>query len=416
MEVALNESQEQKISSSLKFQIGIAFFAFILIGLNDGAVGVLLPSLREYYKVDKATVSLLFLASTFGYLIAAFSTGYLAEKLGQRRHLIAGPSIFLIGTLLVSFMPPFPVLAFSLLLVGFGIAIIDAGLNAYIVNLPRSTVFLNYLHAFYGIGALLGPIIASTIIAVQLGWNVTYMIWAVLGFIIIFSFVKIFKISAQSVNQSTTSKAENSESDDTTTANSQPTTRNSIYKLRAVWYGAFFLMFYVGAEVSLGSWSYTFLTEERKEAALFSGWAVSGYWFGLTMGRFLLGKVGEKFGNKRLIQGCLAGVLLGVFLIWFVPFGAVSAAGLWVVGFSFGPIFPTTIALMPSLVTSRLLPGAIGFLVSLGSMGAAFFPWLAGNLAQNMGLWTLMPYVVVLNFGMLFFWLTLQAEAKKQSA
>ena len=49
--------------------------------------------------------------------------------------------------------------------------------------------------------------------------------------------------------------------------------------------GRLFLFAYVGIEVSLGSWAFTFLTEERHEAELISGWTVSGYWLGLTVGR-----------------------------------------------------------------------------------------------------------------------------------
>jgi fucose permease len=181
-------------------------------------------------------------------------------------------------------------------------------------------------------------------------------------------------------------------------------------RLRVVWIGALFLLFYVGSEVSLGSWSYTFLTEQRHLPTLFSGWAVSGYWFGLTVGRLTLARLAERGGGKRLIQGCLVGVAVGIVLIWFAPDGAVAAAGLWIAGFSLGPIFPTTIAIMSTLVPSRLLPSAIGFLASLGSMGAALFPWLAGNLAQQFGLWTLLPYIVVLSGVMLVLWLALRGR------
>ncbi len=40
-----------------ELQVGLAFFAFILIGANDGALGVLIPSMRLHYGVDKATAS-----------------------------------------------------------------------------------------------------------------------------------------------------------------------------------------------------------------------------------------------------------------------------------------------------------------------------------------------------------------------
>ena len=91
---------------------------------------------------------------------------------------------------------------------------------------------------------------------------------------------------------------------------------SSALRVRNVWLSAAFLLLYVGVEVSMGTWSYSLLTEERHQDALLSGWAVSGYWLGLTLGRLILGHVGERIGNKRLIQACLAGVVVGVLLVW----------------------------------------------------------------------------------------------------
>jgi fucose permease len=167
---------------------------------------------------------------------------------------------------------------------------------------------------------------------------------------------------------------------------------------------ATFLLLYVGSEVSLGSWSYSLLTETRGIDPLPAGWMISGYWFGLTLGRLVLARVAERLGNGRLISGCLVGVVLGLLIVWFVPGPIPAAAGLFLAGFSFGPIFPTMIALMADWVPPRLLPSAIGFIASAGSIGAALFPWLAGNLAEGLGLWTLLPFVAVLTTGMLILW------------
>jgi len=166
--------------------------------------------------------------------------------------------------------------------------------------------------------------------------------------------------------------------------------------------------------VSLGSWSYSFLTEDRHGPTFISGWIVSGYWIGLTLGRLTLAHIAQRVGEKRLIQGCLIGVIIAVLVVWLIPINAISAIALCLTGFSLGPIFPTTIALVSKLVSSRLLPSAIGFLGGLSSMGAAFFPWLAGNIAQVVGLWSLLPYAIVLTVAMLLFWLSLQTRSRPQ--
>jgi fucose permease len=190
------EHLETTVENRTRFaqlQIGLAFFAFTLIGANDGAFGVLIPSLRTHYGIDKATVGLLFLMQTIGYLIAAFNTGLLVEKLGNRRFLILGTLSFLLGALALSLMAPFGIVLVTMLLLGFGVAIIDAGLNAYIAGMPRNAALLNYLHAFYGTGALLGPLIASTILTIRWGWNSVYFVWIGMSLILLVGFRLIFE-------------------------------------------------------------------------------------------------------------------------------------------------------------------------------------------------------------------------------
>ncbi len=394
------EGEQLNLASSVRPQIGLSFFAFILIGANDGALGVLLPSIGAHYNVDKATLGLLFLSAAFGYLVAAFNSGLMVEKLGQRLFLMLGAASFLLGAGALSLMPPFTVVLIMLLPLGFGVAVIDAGLNAYIAGLPRNTALLNYLHAFYGAGAWLGPVVASTILAIGWGWNSVYLIWVGMSLVLLIGF-RLFFDRREVLFQKDVAKA-------------QGNVLVAALKLRIVWLAALFLLFYVGTEVSLGSWSYSFLIDERHGLLLLSGWSVSGYWLGLTLGRLTLGMVAQRVGNKRLIEGCLLGVVVGVLLIWLVPVQGVAAFGLAITGFSLGPIFPTTIALMSNLVSSRILPSAIGFLASLGSMGAALFPWLAGNLAQRIGMWSLLPYVIVLTIVMLGLWVSLQRRPQPE--
>ena len=389
-----------------RLQIALAFFAFILIGANDGAVGVLLPSMIAQYHVNKGTIGLLFLSMAIGFIASAFNSGLLVAKLGSRLFLMLGAALMLLTMFTISLAPPFLIMLVMFLPLGFGVAIIDAGLNAYIAGLPRNAALLNYLHAFYGAGALLGPIIASGLLVLHVGWNNVYDVWVGMSLILVIGFGAAYQrrhFAEVTAPQGTATGA----------AKAGSNVLMAALRLRVVWIAALFLLFYTGTEVSLGSWSYSFLTETRHGPTLLSGWVVSGYWLGLTLGRLFLANVVQKVGSKRLIEGCLLGVIAGVLLVWLVPMEGVSAFGLCFTGFCLGPIFPTTIALASQLVPPRLLASAIGFLSSLASMGAAFFPWLAGNLAQGFGLWTLLPYVIILTLAMVFLWLALRARPQE---
>jgi fucose permease len=149
---------------------------------------------------------------------------------------------------------------------------------------------------------------------------------------------------------------------------------------------------------------------------------ISGYWFGLTLGRFLLARVVERVGPRRAIQWLTVGVVVGIALVW-APAGAgagmdggtgtaLTAVGLWLVGFSLGPIFPSVIAVINAVTSARLRQSAIGFAASLGSLGGAFFPWVAAILAQRLGLWSLLPYTAALTLIMLALWLWLRTRLR----
>ena len=390
---------QRTITRTLRLTIGISFFAFILIGMNDGAVGVLLPGMQTTYHVGKDTLSLLFLAGTLGYLTASFNNGLLLNKLGNRRFLLLGTLLMGLGFTLLSSRPPFLLLLVGIVPIGFGGAMLDAGLNSYIASLPENTALLNYLHAIYGMGALLGPLVASGFLALGLVWNSVYFVWIGVAMLVLLGIGFAFSSRAKAAPKE------------------EPVTEGNVLFLalrqHVVWLAALFLLFYVGTEVSLGSWSFSLLTQTRGGSILFSGWIVSGYWVGLTMGRLLLGKVGQRIGNRRLIEVCLSGVVVGMLLMWAMPQLLVAALALFLTGFSLGPIFPTTIALMSETLQSRILSTAIGFLASLGSMGGALLPWIAGNLAQHFGLWTLLPYIIALTAIMLLLWVTMQRNIHK---
>jgi fucose permease len=289
---------QRTITQTLRLAIGISFFAFILIGINDGAVGVLLPGMQTTYHVGKDTLSLLFLAGTFGYLTASFNNGLLLDKLGNRRFLLLGTLLMGLGFALLSSRPPFVLLLVGIVPIGFGSAMLDAGLNSYIASLPENTARLNYLHAFYGTGALLGPLVASSFLAVGWVWNSVYFVWIGIAILVFIGMGLAFPRRARASQK------------------------------------------------------------EEPEAG----------------------------GNVLFLA-------LRQHVVWL--------AALFL-------LFPTTIALMSETLQNRILSSAIGFLASLGSMGGALLPWIAGNLAQHFGLWTLLPYVIALTAIMLVLWVSMQ--------
>lgn len=390
------QTATEQLTNSLrvKLQIGFAFLTFVLLGANDAAIGVLLPRWGTEYSVDKSMLSLVFLAGSIGYLVAALNSNYLSKKLGNVKFLGLGNLIFLAGIIGFSIQPPIYILLSVPFLLGFGAAILEATLNTHLANLPNKTALLNYLHGFYGIGALFSPFVTSQLLEANVSWNWVYFGIGAVSLGLLLSIGSLFtKTDAQQATAETSSENDNQKPTDTP------------LKYRFVWLFAFFLLFYSGAEMSLGNWSYSFLTEYRHEDAVLAGWLVSGYWLASTIGRVCIAPVSNKLGSKGTINLCLMGTIIGLLAFNATSLTVTNAFGLLLTGFCLGPILPTGFAFLSNVVPGHLLTGSISFIASLSSLGKAIFPLLAGNIAEGLGLGMFLPYIIILAIAMVTCWI-----------
>jgi fucose permease len=360
----------------------LSFGGLVLIGLGAGATGVLVPYQLTDYRISKVLLGLLFFAFSGGYVLSGLANGGLIRRLGTRGQLTLGAGVYLVTAFGIGLHPSFPLLVAASLGLGFGTGILDAGLNAYVATLPNHTALLNYLHAFFGVGALLGPLLAGEIVDHRhLPWQDTYLALAAVSVPLLVGFALVLPRRAEVAGEPGAGAP-------LTLALRRP----------AVWLAATFLLLYVGVEVTVGNWSYSLLTLAQGQEGLFASRVVSGYWLGLTLGRFLLNAVASRLGLslQGMMYACLAGVIAATLLTWWGPNAAVGALGFGLIGFFLGPMFPTTIAVTPRLLPARLVATAIGLLVGASVIGGAVFPWLAGALAEGFGLRSLLPYLLVL--------------------
>ena len=126
--------------------------------------------------------------------------------------------------------------------------------------------------------------------------------------------------------------------------------------------GAVMLAVYVGLELSVGNWGFSYMVQARALARPLAGYPVSGYWLGLTVGRFLISPLAARAGATiaGMMYACLAGVIVATTLAWVSPNAALASVALLLLGFFLGPVFPTTMAIVPLLAPPRLAATAIG--------------------------------------------------------
>ncbi|GAA0384276.1 MFS transporter [Microbispora corallina] len=382
--------------------VALAYAAFVLVGLSAGVGGVLLPAQIRDYGLDKATIGTTFFSFSAGFMLAGSTAGALIHRFGVRAALAAGGGAYVLAGLCTALRPPFLALVVIQLVAGYGTGILESVLNAYLAGLPRATTLLNRLHAFFGVGALLGPLLATWMLD-RLPWTAVWLVLALICVPLMAGFLLTLPRGRTEVPETT----ETGGNGLLAAASREP----------AVLLGAAFLAVYVGLEISVGNWGFTFLVDARGQADLLAGYTVSGYWLGLALGRFLISPVAARIGmtDTGMTFACLVGITASAALAWVAPGTAVASVSFVLLGFCLGPIFPTTMAVAPRLTVARLVPTAIGLLNGVSVVGGAVFPWLAGAIAQGVGTWTLPPFAVALALAQLGLWWLLAARMTSPS-
>lgn len=135
------------------------------------------------------------------------------------------------------------------------------------------------------------------------------------------------------------------------------------------WLIALFMLCYVGVEVGMGGWIVDFMLRVRHGEEFASGLVAMGFWLGLAFGRFILGFVTGRIGEKFAISVYLLITMGSQLCFWLIPNFISSAVFAACVGFFLGPLFPAAVVVATKLLPQRLHVSAIGFASAFGGSG-----------------------------------------------
>jgi fucose permease len=140
---------------------------------------------------------------------------------------------------------------------------------------------------------------------------------------------------------------------------------------------AFFVLFYVGVEVTIGGWIVSYIINVRGGGPS-SGYVSSGFFGGLTFGRVALLWINKKVGERRVVFIWAALSIAYVssynpsfsylitinsrleFVVWFVPSLVGNAVAVSFVGVFLGPMYPLCMNHAGRVLPQKILTGSIG--------------------------------------------------------
>ena len=339
----------------------IIYIAFIGLGVPDSLIGSAWPAIHTELNIPVEAVSIItFLISGCTVLSSMFSARIL-NRLGTAK-VTAFSTVMTAAALLgYSFAPSFWFMIPLAVVLGLGAGAIDSGLNNY-VALHFKASHMNFLHCFYGVGVSLSPYLMSQALS-NIGWRGGYRyafyVQVAIAILLIIS-VPLWK--------KTSSTEETEEEKEVNLTLLQIA---KMPEVRLVW----IIMLATNAiEYACGVWGSTYLVEEKGFVAEHGALALTVYYVGMSIGRFVSGLLADKISTWKRI-GIGTAILAPAVAIMLLPLhGAVSVIGLFLIGLGNGSIYPNMIHLTPHNFGKEVSQSIMGSQIAFAYIGVMLAP------------------------------------------
>lgn len=355
----------------------LAFIAFVGLGLPDGLLGVGWPSIRTDFAIPLDAIGLFLTSVVAGYMTSSFLSGWLLSRVGVGRVLAA--SCLLTGLALIgyTFVLAYWMMVLLGVVAGLGAGAIDAGLNTYVAA-HFGEGLMQWLHASWGVGITMGPIIMTFGLATMQSWRFGYRMVGVFQLVLAVAFA----LTVAMWNKHDIPGGGETEKRLT----DYRTPMGETLQQPRVWLSVMLFFLYVGAEASLGTWTYTLLTESRGIETTLAGFFAGSYWFTFTLGRIVAGLFANRLGASKLVFGGLVGALAGAGLLVWNPSEMANVLAVGIIGLSIAPIFPAMMSGTRTRVGAHYAANTIGMQMAATGLGTALIPTLMGVLARQVSL------------------------------
>lgn len=378
----------------------IIYLCFIGLGLPDSLLGTAWPAMYAQLHLPVSFEAIENAVITIGTIISSLNATKLIHKFGTFR--IALVSTLLTAIAMIGYGFVHNVFCFVLLAIpmGIGAGAIDTALNNYLA-LHYKASHMNWLHCFWGIGAMTGPIVMSAFIKKDLGWRYGYFtigaIQTVIAIVLLFSF-PIWKKQKDSSPQE------------------EPIVMKffDLIKVKGIKLAMITFLCYCATEYTVVCWASTYLVMYRGVSSATAASWISIYYLGITAGRLLCGFIAIKADNKKIITAGLCIVLAGALILMLPLPPIVALIGLAFVGFGCAPVFPGMLTETPNRFGKGLSQAAISAQLTGAYIGILILPMLFGFLATTISM-ALIPFFLAFLVIIMLITTTLLNRIKKSA-
>jgi fucose permease len=370
--------------------IAVIYLIFISLGLPDSLLGSGWPAMHAAFSVPSSYAGYVSMAISFMTIISALLSPIMIKRFHTKWIVIVSIFLTVMGLIGFSISTSYAMLFVFAVPYGMGAGAIDASVNHYVANNYSGSV-MNFLHCFYGVGAVISPNIMAVALS-KASWNEGYRWTAYIQIFILL--ICIISLPLWKKNESDSNKQEEE------VAGIREALKRPGVVLTLI---AFFA--YCSGEATCFLWTSSYFAgvKEGLTDHLIASFG-SLIFGGLMLGRLISGFVSNRLGDRMLIRIGIFVEVVGILLVMipvasFIP----AAIGFVIIGTGMGPVYPAIQHMAPTNFGERYSAAVIGLQMASAYMGSTFMPMIFGNIQEKIGI-GIMPFYLLI-FAVLNIWM-----------
>jgi len=150
----------------------LTYLMFTMFAMTTDSVGIIIPEVIRTFQLSLTAAGTFQYATMAGIAVAGLFLGQLADRLGRRRTIVIGLTLFAAACFLLAAGNSFLFFAVMLGLSGLAIGVFKTGALALIGDISTSTAqhtsIMNTAEGFFGVGAIIGPAILARLLGAGL--------------------------------------------------------------------------------------------------------------------------------------------------------------------------------------------------------------------------------------------------------